>query len=548
MPANASQPVGIVSYKRGSESRLSPGIIPLDGTDARSYAVAIRSASATPSEASTWVATASIRPLNPELSNLTWTRTDGQIALSWTPNPWTTGYEIDCDTYDSTQSPYSPSYTRCATLTNQDHSASQHSVTISTWPAGGTNYAIDNTSTYDIKICSTNTWNNACHLAPLIAPNPSLTVSNVARTTATLTIGGHTGNWYYKHTGAGATCEGPVSTTSKALTSLTANTTYTYSAYSDSTCSTLLAAATPFTTASSVSSLGSTKSGASEVSPATTQAVAFTTGASANGYVLKSITVPLRSASASGGTNGLQLKLYQMAGTGQYGTGSTPAATALATLSGTAPTASTYTDTTFTCSGSGCSLSANTVYFVVATFDGTGAYGWAYAGTETQTAQPSGNGWDIEFGHYKEHSPSERDWHSYSDYNIAGLTFLTLPPPALTASNVAVTTATLTIANHTGNWYHKHTGAGATCDGPVSGTSKALTGLTANTTYTYSAYSDSSCTTGNLLATATGFITFSSVSSLTSANERNGIRSYIHSCSRRRRSPSPPAPTPAATS
>ena len=82
------------------------------------------------------------------LSNVTDTRTDGQITLSWTPNPWTTGYEIDCAVLGS-------SYTRCATLSNQDHSATEHSVTISTWTAGGTNYAIDDSSIYDIRICST---------------------------------------------------------------------------------------------------------------------------------------------------------------------------------------------------------------------------------------------------------------------------------------------------------------------------------------------------------------------------------------------------------
>ena len=494
----------------------------------RSYLVSVRAVTSNDADASDWVQATNAHPaLQPtkqpnslHASAVWFTREAGSITLSWISPLYGQGYEIECATGTG-----GGTYTLCADVENANVTAGGTiTATITSWTVSGTDYSIDDTSIYDIAVRTTNAWGKSPFtLAPLIHPVTLLNVSGVGPTAATLTLLNHTGNWYYKHTGAGATCEGPVSTTSKALTSLTANTAYTYSAYSDSTCSTLLAAAPPFTTVSSVSSLGSTKSGASEVSPATTQAVAFTTGASANGYVLKSITVPLRSASASGGTNGLQLKLYQMAGTGQYGTGSTPAATALATLSGTAPTASTYTDTTFTCSGSGCSLSANTVYFVVATFDGTGAYGWAYAGTETQTAQPSGNGWDIEFGHYKEHSPSERDWHSYSDYNIAGLTFLTLPPPALTASNVAVTTATLTIANHTGNWYHKHTGAGATCDGPVSGTSKALTGLTANTTYTYSAYSDSSCTTGNLLATATGFITFSSVSSLTSAKSGDSI-------------------------
>ena len=61
--------------------------------------------------------------------------------MSWTPSYFTTGYEIDCATYDSTQTPYVPSYTRCATLTDQDDTDHKHSVTISSWTAGGTDYS-----------------------------------------------------------------------------------------------------------------------------------------------------------------------------------------------------------------------------------------------------------------------------------------------------------------------------------------------------------------------------------------------------------------------
>ena len=518
VPANVSQPVGIVSYKRGAESQLPPGIIPLEGgqephTIPRSYAVSIRAVSATPSEASAWVATASIKPLNPQLSNLTYTRGNGQIALSWTPNPWTTGYEIDCAVLGS-------AYTRCATLTNQDHSASQHSVTVSTWTAGGTNYAIDNSSIYDIRICSTNTWGNGCYLAPLVNPNPALTASNLGTTTATLTIAHHSGNWYYQHTNTGATCDGPVSGTSKDLTGLTANTAYTYSAYSDSACSTLLAAATGFTTLSSVSNLTSTKHGTFESSIHSGQsaAVAFTTGSNASGYVLKSVTVPLKQAS---GTSGVFFQLRAMKGTGQYTSTSQAADASLATLSTATPTTSTYTDTTVTCSGSGCSLSPDTTYFIVASnIDvGTG-YSWAVSTSETETAQPSGNGWSVEFGHYKQGGRNSI-WGSYSDWNPAEIVFAT--NPSLTASSVTATTATLTIANHAGDWYYKHTNTGATCDGPVSGTTKNLTGLTASTSYTYSAYSDSGCTSGNLLASASEFTTLAIVSVSTLSGGDNGV-------------------------
>ena len=57
-------------------------------------------------------------------------------------------------------------------------------------------------------------------------------------------------------------------------------------------------------------------------------------------------------------------------------------------------------------------------------------------------------------------------------------------PPALTVSNIGVTAATLTIANHSGNWYYQaDTSPDNTCQGPVSGSSKALTGLSPHTSY-----------------------------------------------------------------
>ena len=73
------------------------------------------------------------------------------------------------------------------------------------------------------------------------------------------------------------------------------------------------------------------------------------------------------------------------------------------------------------------------------------------------------------------------------------------------------TTATLTIANHHDAWWYKATsGPHTSCQGPVAAgtSSQALSGLTAGSTYTYSAYSDSGCST--LLATAAEFTTPSS--------------------------------------
>ena len=78
--------------------------------------------------------------------------------------------------------------------------------------------------------------------------------------------------------------------------------------------------------------------------------------------------------------------------------------------------------------------------------------------------------------------------------------------PSLSASDVTATGATLTVANHPGTWYYKaDTGPDATCQGPVHAATETLTGLTTGTTYNYTAYSDSGCSTQ--LAAAGAFTT-----------------------------------------
>ena len=189
-----------------------------------------------------------------------------------------------------------------------------------------------------------------------------------------------------------------------------------------------------------------------------------------------------------------------MQGTGQYSSTSQPSETILAILSTATPTASTYTDTTVTCSGSGCSLSPNTTYFISArTTDDHPAYSWAVSTSETETAQPSGNGWSVGFGHYK--NDNALDWGSWSDWNIAEITFETVT--TLTPSNLTATGATLTIAGYPGaNWYYKYTSpSGGTCSSAFSGASATVT-MGAGS-YTFAAYSDASCS--NLLATTVAF-------------------------------------------
>ena len=72
----------------------------------------------------------------------------------------------------------------------------------------------------------------------------------------------------------------------------------------------------------------------------------------------------------------------------------------------------------------------------------------------------------------------------------------------LTISN-PTTSLKLTITNHPGDWYYKHTiPSGGTCSTVVSAGTTTAIGLIANTTYTFKAYSNSTCTTANVLATA----------------------------------------------
>ena len=93
------------------------------------------------------------------------------------------------------------------------------------------------------------------------------------------------------------------------------------------------------------------------------------------------------------------------------------------------------------------------------------------------------------------------------------------PSPTLTVTNIGTSTATLTLANYTGNWSYKHTGQGTTgCVADVSNSTVNLTGLTPGTSYTYEAFSDGSlCETK--IATAAAFTTNTEPNSLEQVSE-----------------------------
>ena len=97
----------------------------------------------------------------------------------------------------------------------------------------------------------------------------------------------------------------------------------------------------------------------------------------------------------------------------------------------------------------------------------------------------------------------------------------------LRASGVEASTATLTIANHTGTWYHKRiTPTAGTCSTGVSTTSTSASGLSPGLTHTFSAYADSQCT-GTALATTPQFLTKPGKASGVSATAANGTLDVI---------------------
>ena len=339
-------------------------------------------------------------------------------------------------------------------------------------------------TTYTYEAYSDSTCTTANKLATAAAfTTLGLTVSNITSTTATLTISGHSNAWHYKANAApDNTCKGPVTagTSTKDLIGLSAGTTYTYTAYSDSACTTAneLATASAFITSVTVGNLAEADYGSGNPIAAT-YAQEFTTGSSAGGYTLRSVTLDF----TTGATPSVTVSIRTRQSNGN------PGSTALATLTGTVANG----ETTFTCS-TGCDLDASTSYFVHFTSTAAGISFIRTTQSMNETLQPSGNGWAIadEVRHYTSNA-----WTTYSTY-VLQVGVEAVPDPALVASNVTATGATLTLDHYLGgDWYYEaNVGPHATCQGPVSGSSVTLSGLTAGTAYIYTAYSNSACSVG----------------------------------------------------
>ena len=255
--------------------------------------------------------------------------------------------------------------------------------------------------------------------------NPTLTASDVTGDSATLTLStdwaSHDGNWHYKADKAPHnTCSAAQSGNSASISGLNPTTDYTYTAYLDSGCNTWTDFATvDFTsgTTFSVSNLNGAGAGDHVIGKAWngsqsihyTHATSFTTGANANGYELKSVTMDF---GQKIGITDFSMIVY--ISVDDNGTASSTAVIANSNFSG--PSQVNQQQATYTCSTS-CDLSASTTYHLVlsathgsynssffkwratSSDDQTGPTGWAIgdnvsrktADSSSWTANASGN-------------------------------------------------------------------------------------------------------------------------------------------------------------
>ncbi len=413
--------------------------------------------------------------------------------------------------------------------------------------------------------------------------NYSFAASAVTSSTATLTLGNYSGAWYHKRTvPSGGTCSSQIAsgTTTASLTSLNADTSYTYAAYSDSTCATVLATANSFKTlmvkttgVSASSGAGSGKLSVSwtAVTGAAGYEVQWKSGAQ-NYASSRQMSVTTNSAELSSLTNAteytLRVRATKTGNTGEWsddakGTPNAPALSASKVTSTTATltlahhtgnwyykynsppggscssnavsgatvdltgldSAQTYTYAAY--SDATCAtLVATAASFTTLMAKTTGVTASSGAGSGklsvSWTAVTGATGYDVQWKSGAEEYASSREssptTNSAELSNLTDATEYTLRvratktgntgewsddakgtpnAPALAASSVEAATATLTISHHTGNWYYKANAAPhASCSSSaVTGTTEDLTGLSSNTSYTYKAYSDSSCAT-----------------------------------------------------
>ena len=282
------------------------------------------------------------------------------------------------------------------------------------------------------------------------AVKPTLAAGSATVTSLTLIIANYLGSWYYKYTTpSGGQCSGVNSSTGAIAMNLNSGTSYIFEAYSDSTCETKLATATAASTLKTLT--------ASSVETTATLTIANHTTAWRYKY-----TKP--TATAGTGSGALTLSSSSVTGNGAlikwlY---STDDGTSWSNIPSTSATLS---------------------YIVTALTNGTS---YTFKVRAVNAAGPG----------------------LASDASDSAT-----PVAATLSAGVATTSLKLTIANWSENWYYKYTTpTGGQCSSTISGATAIATGLASNTSYTFKAYSDSSCSMALATAAATSTLVAATLS------------------------------------
>ena len=313
---------------------------------------------------------------------------------------------------------------------------------------------------------------------------PELTATNVTHKSATLSLANHSGNWWYKYTSpSGGACSSTVTGGSTNVTGLTANRSYTFKAYSASNCAssaelddvsfTTLAA--PTLTATNITHESATLNIANH---------------SGNWWYQR--TTP-SGGSCTAVTGSASVKVT--------GLTASRAHTFKAYSASTCASGVELDDVSFTTLSPPPELTATNIMPTSATLNLANHSGnWWY-----QRTTPSGGSCTAVTGSasVKVTGLTANRSHTFKAYSAStcasgveldDVSFTTLAAPTLTATNVTHESATLSLANHSGNWwYQRTTPSGGSCTAVTGSTSVKVTGLTANRAYTFKAYSASTC-------------------------------------------------------
>ena len=416
-----------------------------------------------------------------------------------------------------------------ATLTLTGHSGDWYVKKTAPTPAGSCSAAISG-STHDLTGLDGGTaqtvtaysdagCGNAIASTTFTTLNPTLTVSDVTGSGATLNLADYSRSWYVKKTAPtpAGTCSSAITGATHDLTGLTPGTNYyTYTAYSDSGCATALHSVT-FAAPVTVSNLGETAySGSCYPGFESFCAVGFTTGSVAAGYTLAGITGRFKAKVDPNNVLGDIVVTLRAASATTLGDNLTSASAVLATLSGVNP--DTAGDYKHTCSGAGCTLSPSTTYFVHFTAAaGTDLVYYQLRSTESdgQATEPSDSGWTLS---------DETDYSSGIVFPEASMVRVAATVnPSIAASDITATSATLTLSNYDVAWWYQGSQSGAACQSAGTAATASLTNLPSGASYTYTAYRDSGCVTMVDLVTFATPLTVGNLGETTHATYSNEV-------------------------